>query len=386
MDELVRQTVASGHLRATVQVNEAVAHADICLVCVGTPSNGNGSLDLTYVTRVFSEIGAALAQATTYKVIALRSTVLPGTLSEHLLPLLARASGKRIGVDFGVVVNPEFLREGSAIEDFDCPPFTLIGECDPRAGDCLAALYADLPAPIYRTAPDAASMVKYACNAFHALKVTFANEIGRLCKPRGIDSVQVMDIFSQDTKLNISARYLRPGFAFGGSCLPKDLRALVYAARHDDVQVPMLEAILPSNAHHVQVALDTIHDLGKKQISLVGLSFKAHTDDLRESPMVVLAETLLGKGFKVHIYDNNINLSRLVGGNRAYIEQTIPHIAALMCESLAEAVDVADVIVLAHHVGEDLAPLMRPDQTLIDLSRVFSRQSWEGEAAYDALC
>jgi GDP-mannose 6-dehydrogenase len=386
LERLIRDAVDDGRLWATQDVEAAVAHGEICLICVGTPSDAHGKLNLEYVERVSGEIGAALAGMAGYRVIALRSTVLPGVLASRLLPILARTSGRMPGEGFGMVINPEFLREGSAIEDFQNPPFTLIGEIDRLAGDRMAALYAGIEAPLIRVAPDVACMVKYASNAFHALKVTFANEMGRLCKALGIDSMAVMDIFCQDTRLNISARYLRPGFAFGGSCLPKDLRALVYLARHSDTDVPVLEAILPSNGLQVQLALDAVQRAGKKRVAIAGLSFKPNTDDLRESPMVLLAETLIGKGFAVRIYDPHVNLSRLVGGNRAYIEQMIPHIASLTCDSLAEAVASADVIIAAHGIGDELPGLVHDGQLLIDLARLSEDAVRHNEAVYEGLC
>lgn len=380
IDELIAGGVARGWLRATMSAAEAVAHANLCLVCVGTPSTPHGGLDLTFVERVCSEIGAALSTAHEYKVIAVRSTILPGMLSEQLIPALERRSGKRAGVNFGVAVNPEFLREGSAIGDFEHPSFTLVGELDARSGHALATVYAKLPAPILRTTPDAACMVKYACNAFHALKVTFANEIGRLCQPMNVDSGEVMGIFCQDNRLNISTRYLQPGFAFGGSCLPKDLRALVHFARHRDIDLPVLEAILPSNQRQIQLALEAVQGAGRLRVALAGLSFKPGTDDLRESPAVLLAETLIGKGYCVRIYDPAVRLARLVGGNRAFIEQAIPHFAALFCDTPEELVEDAEVIVAVHGLTPELAALIRPHQTVIDLTGALAPQQEEAAA------
>jgi GDP-mannose 6-dehydrogenase len=388
LDHLIGNAVRVGNLSATRDAVAAVAHGDISLICVGTPSNSTGSVSLEYVERVCAEIGCALAGMQIYKVVALRSTVLPGTLSNCLIPILTKESGKRVGVDFGAAVNPEFLREGSAIEDFVNPPFTLIGQVDKRAGDVLAALYAHISSPVFRTGPDAACMVKYASNAFHALKVTFANEIGQLCKQQGVDSTQVMEIFCQDTKLNISSRYLRPGFAFGGSCLPKDLRALLYLGRHGDLQLSVLESILPSNELQIQKAIDLILGDNPRRVGIMGLSFKPDTDDLRESPVVKLVETLSGKGLEVRIYDENVNLSRLVGGNKAYIERVLPHISALMCASMEQVVDNSDVIVVAHNSQDRrgrLIELLKPDQLLVDFVKVVS----DGDScpsAYEGIC
>lgn len=388
LDDLVKATTDSGRLRATQDAVSAVAHGDICLICVGTPSSLNGSLSLEYVERVCGQIGRALTGMQTYKVVALRSTVLPGTLSTRLVPLLTRESGKRVGADFGAAVNPEFLREGSAIEDFRNPPFTLIGQVDKRAGDALASLYASIPAPVFRTDPDTACMVKYGSNAFHALKVSFANEIGRLCKELGMDSTQVMEIFCQDTKLNISSRYLRPGFAFGGSCLPKDLRALLYLARHSDLRLPVLESVLPSNDLQIQKAVDLILRDHRRKVGIIGLSFKPNTDDLRESPTVELVETLIGKGLEVRIYDENVNLSKLMGGNKAFIERVIPHISALMCTSMEEVLEGSEVVVIAHdlrHSWERVTELLKPDQLLIDFVKIVS----DGDCCpvtYEGIC
>ncbi|MHB0858712.1 MAG: UDP-glucose dehydrogenase family protein [Anaerolineae bacterium] len=378
LESLIRRTVADGSLRATQDTLEATKHADVCLVCVGTPSNGNGGLNLQYVERVFEQIGRALALCEGYKVIALRSTVLPTTLRNRLAPIIAQESGKQEGTDYGLASNPEFLREGSAIADFASPPFTLIGQSDERAGSILCDAYAHIAAPIIRTDPDTACMVKYASNAFHALKVAFANEMGRVAKSLGMDGSEVMDIFVQDTKLNISPRYLKPGFAFGGSCLPKDLRALLYLARHNDLQVPVLESILPSNELQIQNATSLIMRERRHSVGIVGLSFKPNTDDLRESPVVELVETLSGKGLSVKIYDENVNLSKLVGGNLAFIERVIPHISALMCPSLQDAVVGSDVVVLAQASENDkatLTGLLHKDQLVIDLVKVFAEEN-----------
>ena len=380
LEQLLQDAVQAGRLSATRDTAAAVAHAEVCLVCVGTPSDFNGSLDLQYLKRVCDEIGAEIAKTDDYKVVALRSTMLPGTVMDHLLPILERSSGKKAGPDFGLVANPEFLREGTAIKDFNNPPFTLIGQVDDRAGDTVAALYEGIPAPVHRTEPDTACMIKYASNVYHALKITFANEIGRVCDEAGINSAEVMDIFSQDTKLNISARYLKPGFAFGGSCLPKDLRAILYYARHTDTKVPVLEAILPSNEHQVQMAYDKIQRSGKKSIAIVGLSFKPNTDDLRESPMVHLAETLLGKGYTLRIYDRDVQLTRLIGKNKAYIEQVIPHVAALMAPSLDAALMSAEVVVLGHGMIDGLADRLRPGQIVLDVAHLSVAETVEGTA------
>lgn len=387
LEELIREGRSSGNLRATHDADEAVAHGDVLFICVGTPSDANGNLNFKFIDRVCIEIGQSLREVPDYKVIAVRSTVLPGTIGQRVIPLLIKESGKQAGVDFGVASNPEFMRESSAINDFKTPPFTIIGEIDKRAGDMLEELYRDVPAPIFRTDPDTACMVKYACNAFHGLKVVFANEIGQLCKKAGIDGTRVMDIFCQDTSLNISPRYLKPGYAFGGSCLPKDLRALLYLARHADLQLPMLESIMPSNRLHVQRVVDMILKEQRNGVGIVGLTFKPGTDDLRESPIVELVETLSGKGLKVRIYDKNVSLSRLIGANKAFIEQVLPHISTMMSDSMEEVVQSSDVIVVGHdlHDGvEQLFNLLRPDQLVIDFVKITSSKSHP--AAYEGIC
>jgi GDP-mannose 6-dehydrogenase len=370
LDDLIEVAIRRGTLSTTSDVFDAVDQSDVCLICVGTPSRPHGGIDVSYVERVCEQIGQALATIDAYKVIAIRSTLLPGMVDSQLIPLLTRESGKHPDEDFGVVVNPEFLREGSALDDFRNPPFTLIGVSSDRAGDVLARLYTPINAPLIQTDLAVASMVKYASNAFHALKVVFANEIGRLAKKMDLDAMEVMQIFCRDEQLNISAQYLRPGFAFGGSCLPKDLRALLHLARHRDVDLPVLGSVLFSNEIQIQSALWEVLNQEKKKIAIIGLSFKPQTDDLRESPMVQLTEALIGKGLEVRIFDEQINLSMLVGSNRAYIEETIPHLASLTCSSLAEAATPAEVIVASHGLTDDLARLLRPDQYLIDLTRM----------------
>jgi len=388
LEELIREGRRSGNLRATHETYEAVVHGDVLVVCVGTPSDANGNLNFKFIDRVCIDIAQSLREVSGFQVIAMRSTLLPGTIDQRVIPLLNKESGKQAGKDFGVASNPEFLREGSAIADFNNPPFTIIGTVDERAGDMLEQLYRDIPARIFRTDPNTACMVKYACNVFHGLKVVFANEIGQLCKKAGVDGTQVMDIFCQDTRLNISSRYLKPGFAFGGSCLPKDLRALLYLARHTDLQLPMLESILPSNGLHIQRVADIIlSDPNRTKVGIIGLTFKPGTDDLRESPIVQLVEILNGKGLKVRIYDNNVSLSRLIGGNKAFIEQVLPHISAMMSDSMEEVVQSSDVIVVGHDLqdgGEQLANLLKPDQLLIDLVKIASKKSHP--AAYEGIC
>ncbi len=380
LEEYIRRARQAGRLTATTSAEEAVMQSDLALVCVGTPSRRNGSLNLEYVERVCRQIGSALAQRPDRYTVVMRSTVLPGTCEQVVIPTLEQASGKRHGEGFAVCMNPEFLREGTAIHDFHHPPLTVIGAQQAEAADQVAELYAYLPAECVKTDLRTAEMVKYANNAFHALKITFANEIGAWCKQEGIDSHLVMRLLTMDTKLNISPAYLTPGFAFGGSCLPKDLRALVYRAHQHDLSLPVLESILVSNRLQIERTAEMIVQLGKKRVGVVGLAFKAGTDDLRESPMVTLCEYLIGKGFALCIYDPNVSLSAIYGSNRAYIEREIPHIHALMCDSLPQLIEHSEVIVLANR-DERLAQhlhLFREDHTVIDLARILSADAIRG--------
>jgi GDP-mannose 6-dehydrogenase len=372
LDALLAQVVADGRLRATVETAKAVADSEASLVCVGTPSRKNGSLDLTYLERVSEQIGAALRDKSDYHVVVVRSTVLPGTTHGVIIPALERSSGKKYGDGFGVSVNPEFLREGTALKDFRKPPLTLVGHNHAADASGTIALYQAIDAPLVSTSIRVAEMMKYTSNAWHALKVCFANEIGNLCKRVGVDSHEVMDIFCRDEKLNLSSYYLRPGFAFGGSCLPKDVRALQYRAKEADVELPVIQSILPSNALQIQQALDQVLDTGKKRIGLLGFSFKSGTDDLRESPIVILAEALLGKGRTLRIYDRNVSLARLVGTNKEYIEQQIPHLSSLLCDTIEEVIDSSEVIIVGNQSPEFVTalPRCRADQIVIDLVRI----------------
>ena len=347
LEELIAAAAASGRLTVGSDCAAGVAHAEVLLVCVGTPGQANGSLDLTYVRRVVQQIGAELAGNRGYRVVVIRSTLLPGSMQSVVIPLLEESSGRKAGRDFGVCINPEFLREGTAIYDYDHPPKTVIGASDERAAASVRELYASLGAPLVLTDLRTAEMVKYVDNSWHAVKVTFANEVGRLAKAMGVDARQVMRFFCLDTKLNISSAYLRPGFAFGGSCLPKDVRALTYQGRLLDVDTPMLGAILASNQLHVAHALSMIRATGRRRVGLLGLSFKEGTDDLRESPIVTLAEQLIGKGYELLVYDRNVTLASLVGANRDYILNHIPHIGRLMVERLDQLIEHAEVVVMA---------------------------------------
>ena len=372
LDDLLARAVAGKRLRATTDVADAIRTTDVSLVCVGTPSRRNGSLDLTFLTRVCEQIGAALRDKPAYHVVVVRSTVLPGTTHEVLIPTLERASGKKYGEGFGVSVNPEFLREGSALADFRKPPLTLVGHNHAADASGTIALYQAIDAPLVSTSIRVAEMMKYTSNAWHALKVCFANEIGNVCKRVGVDSHEVMDIFCRDEKLNLSAYYMKPGFAFGGSCLPKDVRALQYRAKELDVDLPVIQSILPSNRLQIQRAIDEVLETGRKQVGILGFSFKAGTDDLRESPMVILAEALLGKGIKLCIYDRNVSLARLVGSNKQYIEEQIPHLSSLLCESIDDVIDRSEVIVIGNQAPEFAKALARcrRNQIVIDLVRL----------------
>jgi len=387
IDQLVCSMVSAGRLRATFDSAEAIRHSSISMICVGTPSQPNGSLNLNFVQRVAEQIGHALREKREHHIVVLRSTVLPGTTTGLLIPTLEEASGKRAGTDFSVCMNPEFLREGTSVRDFAQPPFTIIGCQDQAVGQTVAKLYAGINAPLHITAIGVAEMLKYACNSFHGVKVTFANEIGNLCKSLGTDSHEVMRLFCEDTKLNISPSYLRPGFAFGGSCLGKDLRALVYRGKELDVETPLLSAALESNRKHVLKAYEMVHATGRRRVGVLGLSFKAGTDDLRESPVVSLVEMLIGKGLTLSIYDRFVTRAGLIGANRDYIEREIPHIWSLMRESVDEVIEASDVVVIGNDAAEfrGMRDALRKDRTVIDLVRAFADQTSD-DGRYQGLC
>ncbi len=356
LEALLQQGIETGRLRGTTDVAAAIRDTELSMLCVGTPSKKNGDLELDYIESVCREIGFVLRDKTTRHTVVVRSTVLPGTVKNVVIPLLEDCSGKKAGVDFGVAVNPEFLRESTAIKDYDHPPMTVIGELDNQSGDALESLYSELDAPIIRKDIEVAEMIKYTCNVWHAAKVTFANEIGNIAKAVGVDGREVMDVVCQDKTLNLSQYYMRPGFAFGGSCLPKDVRALTYRASQLDVEHPMLGAIMRSNVAQVQNAFDIIASHDKRKVALLGLSFKAGTDDLRESPLVELAEMLIGKGFDLSIYDSNVEYARVHGANKDYIESKIPHVSSLLNSDFNEVVDNSDIIVLGNR-DERFRPL-----------------------------
>jgi GDP-mannose 6-dehydrogenase len=369
LEDLIAAAVGAGRLIASSDYAAAVAQSEVILVCVGTPGQSNGSLDLTYVRRVVQQIGEQLAATEGYRVVVIRSTLLPGSMQSVVIPMLEEASHCKAGEDFGVCINPEFLREGTAIYDYDHPPKTVIGASDERAASLVRELYATLTAPVIMTNLQTAEMVKYVDNSWHALKVTFANEIGRLSKAMGVDGRLVMQLFCMDTKLNVSSAYLRPGFAFGGSCLPKDVRALTYQGRLLDVDTPVLGSILASNQLHIAHALSMIQATGRRRVGLLGLSFKEGTDDLRESPIVTLAEQLIGKGYELLVYDRNVRLASLLGANREYILNHIPHIGRLMVDRPEQLLEHAEVIVVAS-AGAEFAELVRRlpvSKSVIDL-------------------
>jgi GDP-mannose 6-dehydrogenase len=384
--EITAREVAAGRLAATTDVSAAIPRSDLIMICVGTPSQGNGGIDLSHVRRVCQQIGAALPAHPGAPVIVVRSTLLPGTVRDLVIPTLEASSGRQAGVDFGVCVNPEFLREGSAVHDYLNPPKTVIGELNRASGDLLASLYTEIAAPLIRTDIETAEMVKYADNAWHALKVGFANEMGHFCKSLGVDSHRVMDIFCRDTKLNLSACYLKPGFAFGGSCLPKDLKALLHRARSLDVSLPILSAVLPSNELQIERAVQTVIEHGSRKVGILGLSFKAGSDDLRNSPVVELAERLLGKGFELRIFDANVSLASIHGTNRDYIMHRIPHISALLTSSIEEVLEHAGTLVIGNAAPEFRAILPRVGfrQTVVDLVRIGECHSVAG--VYEGVC
>lgn len=384
--DIIANAVKAGLLSATTDAHVAIDNTQISLVCVGTPSQSNGSLDLKYVRNVCQDIGAAIAEKQQYHTVVIRSTMLPGSMYGVVIPALEAASGKQAGVDFGVCNNPEFLREATAVYDYYNPPKTVIGEMDRHSGDLLASIYKGLDAAMIRTGIETAEMVKYTDNVWHALKVTFANEIGNICKELDIDGHEVMDIFCQDTKLNLSPYYMRPGFAFGGSCLPKDVRALIYKAKTLDVEVPVLNAIMPSNQIQVEKGIKMITQAGSKKIGVLGFSFKAGTDDLRESPVVEVVERLIGKGYDVRLYDKNVKLASLVGANRDYILNHIPHISKLMVDEIDEILAHAETIVIGNNADEfrQILSGKRNGQSLIDLVRI--QQQTNELKNYNGIC
>jgi GDP-mannose 6-dehydrogenase len=387
MVELMAKVVASGHVTVTSDAVQAVRDSEISLICVGTPSAANGSQDQGAVLRLAEQLGTALRDLQRPHTFVFRSTLVPGTVEDVLRPIIERASGKKEGKDFFVCFQPEFLREGSSIRDYDHPPFTIIGANGEEPIRQLKALFGHLPCDFHATSVRAAETVKYCCNNFHALKITFANETARLCEALGVDPFQVMDLVCRDTQLNISRAYLKPGFAFGGSCLPKDLRATLYLAKQRDIELPMHAGILPSNRAHIDHAIAKLMETGKRRVGMIGLAFKTGTDDLRESPLVLLAEHLLGKGFSLLVYDPEVHLSSLLGANRKFIETHLPHLGQLIRKDLDMVAGESDVLVLGLNdkkTLQELKRIARPDQIVLDLASV--GPSSDLRAQYVGLC
>jgi GDP-mannose 6-dehydrogenase len=384
--EMIAANVKAGRLRATTDPGDAIRETELSFVCVGTPSQTNGNLDLGYIRRICEQIGEALKLKPERHTVVIRSTILPGTMHNIVIPILEEFSEKKAGGDFGVCHNPEFLREGSAVKDFHAPPKTVIGELTKPCGEILVELYNHLDAPLIRTSLETAEMVKYIDNSWHALKIGFANEIGNLCKSFGIDSHDVMNIFCQDKKLNISPAYLTPGFAFGGSCLPKDLRALSYRAKVNDLELPILTSILRSNDIQIERGLQLIMDKGNRKIGILGFSFKAGTDDLRESPVIEVIERLIGKGYDLRIYDRNVNIASLVGANRDFILNRIPHISRLMVQSIEMVLEHAQTVVIGNKDPdfEDVRKRLGDGQNLVDFVRIAGTRSEDEK--YDGIC
>jgi GDP-mannose 6-dehydrogenase len=387
IQEIISDCHAKGQLKATTDMVTAVRETDISFICVGTPSQPNGKLDLKTIKRVCEQLGAVLKSKDSFHIVVTRSTVLPGTTADVIVPALEAASGKKAGIDFGVATNPEFLREGSAIKDFLNPPITVFGVDDPASESAMRELYAWVPAEVFAVPVYAAEMVKYASNSFHALKVAFANEIGTLCKRAGVDTESVINMFLSDKQLNISEYYLNPGFAFGGSCLPKDVRAMAYLGKELDCSLPLIEAILPSNSEHIERSIDAILTHGKKKVGVLGMSFKSGTDDLRESPQVLLIKRLIGEGYQLKVWDENVYLGRLIGSNRQFIEDNIPHIGSLLSNDLEQVVKESEIIVISGKVDNSkLETFLRPDHIVIDLINLHEQSRVRHDGEYDGIC
>ena len=386
--DLIGDAHKAGRLRATCNSGEAVLNSDISFLCVGTPSLRNGKLDLGHIQPVCEDIGKVLKTKSSFHLVVVRSTVLPGTAESIVVPALEKTSGKRLGKDFGVCVNPEFMREGTAVGDFLEPSVTVIGAAEAEHSARLREVYNWVSGRIFETSFRSAEMVKYICNAWHAVKVSFANEVGTLAKQLSVDTAAVVEIFTADTKLNISPTYLKPGFAFGGSCLPKDVRALNYRAKELDLNLPLFQSILPSNEEHIDRALELVLTTGKKKVGMLGLSFKAATDDLRESPQVLLVKRLLGEGRQIRIWDDTVSLGRLIGSNRQYIEDEIPHIGSLLSSDLSEVLKDSDVVVIGTRgvARDELSRLLRPDHIVIDMVNLERAARPATSAEYKGLC
>jgi GDP-mannose 6-dehydrogenase len=387
MIELMASVVQSGRIKVTRDPCEAVLGSEVSLVCVGTPSAPNGSQEQAAVVRIAHDLGTAMRAKQAPHVFVFRSTLVPGTVEDVLRPIIETNSGKKDGFDVDVCYQPEFLREGSSIKDYDHPPFTIVGAKVDRAAAVLRQLFGHLPCEFHRTSIRSAEMVKYCCNNFHALKITFANETARLCEALHVDPFEVMDLLCRDRQLNISPAYLKPGFAFGGSCLPKDLRAMTYLARMRDVELPLYASIVASNRVHIDHAIAKVMATEKRRIGMIGLSFKTGTDDLRESPLVLLAEHFIGKGLSVLVYDPQVHLSNLLGANRRFIEQHVPHIAQVMRRDIEDVIAASDVLVVGlsdESVFDVLRRHVRPDQVIVDLVNIPDRTALGGQ--YIGLC
>jgi GDP-mannose 6-dehydrogenase len=387
MVQLMADVTTAGRVTVTSDANEAIRETELSLICVGTPSAANGSQDQSGIVRLAVEIGDAMRGKTAPHVFVFRSTLIPGTVEGVLRPVIEQASGKKDGVDFHLCFQPEFMREGSSIRDYDKPPFTIVGANADAPATKLRGIFGHLPCEFYQTSVRAAEMVKYCCNNFHALKITFANETARLCEALAIDPFEVMDLVCRDTQLNISKAYLKPGFAFGGSCLPKELRATLHLAKTNDVEIPMLGSILSSNLRHIEHAMAKVMESGCRKIGMIGLSFKGGTDDLRESPLVMLAEHFIGKGLRVLVYDPDVHLSNLLGANRAFIERHLPHIGSLLRSDISMVIAESELLVVGLSDAGTVAALaehVRPGQIMLDLGRLPDRERIRGD--YRGLC
>lgn len=385
LEKLIKEGIDSSLIEATTDGKYAIENSDISIICVGTPSQMNGSINLSHIYKVCEEIAFALAEKDAFHTIVIRSTIIPGTIGE-CIKLIEELSGKKYDRDFAVVSNPEFLREGSAIEDFWHPPYTIIGADSEIARQQLKTLYEGVGAPLYFLKPEEAEIIKYASNNFHALKITFANEIGNICKELKVDGYKVMEIVSRDTKLNLSSYYLKPGFAYGGSCLPKDVRELNYKARQLDLKTPLLNSLSESNFYQIERGLQLIYNTGKRKIGVLGFSFKAGTDDLRESPIITMTETLIGKGYEVNLYDSNVFLSRLTGKNKDYIAGHVPHIAALLKSDIYEVINNSEAIVIGNNSPEFKEVIHQIDENkiIIDLVHLDGEKTSGGN--YVGIC
>ena len=388
VSEIIADSHKANRLHATSSAEAAVMNSEISFLCVGTPSLRNGKLDLGHIEPVCREIGEILKKKNSFHLVVLRSTVLPGTAETIVVPTLGKSSGKRMGPDFGVCVNPEFMREGTAVADFLEPAMTVIGAVDKAHSALVRELYAWTPGRMFETSFRSAEMLKYVCNAWHAVKIAFGNEIGTLARELDVDAESVMEMFVSDTKLNISPIYLKPGFAFGGSCLPKDVRALNYRAKELDLKLPLFDSIMPSNEEHLARAVEMVLQTGKRKIGMLGLSFKAATDDLRESPQVQLVKRLIAEGREIQIWDDNVSLGRLIGSNREYIEQVIPHIGLLLNANLEEVLKDAEVVVIGTRDlnWDSLKNSIRRDQEVIDLVNLEKSRRPQITSAYKGIC